>query len=1254
LRILVATLVNILAVSLAACVPVARPPASGRVNLASAFADAFRLDMTSDPGVAVQAYLELVNVAARAEGEVWQVPAIEAALDALVEREMPLLGGAAPDAALERRSAESHAIADALSHAESVARGPFAKGLLARALMTLAQRRGDSHEADLDRRASGCAREALVIGPITWAPVTGVHDPSPLDRAGARIEPSYNIGGVFESQVRPIAVGGRGCAIELDAESAHPGVREVVVDVATPRAQTIGVVLRSHGAAEIRASGRVILERPFELGDGEAARFARVTVSSGTVRFVVRVGTAKSEDAVEIDAFDEAGSPLQLDAPRVGSRSGGSVIRSEPLAAPESRDEDEALLAGAAALAEGDPRDAERQLSRTATRADSRPDLALLYARAVESARDLSPATRAERARNAYRRALETWPTSWEATIGHAVLAGVRRGHDEAGIETLRDLDEIRSKAKAAPSPVLDAFEALIAGRERLFDRARAAIERARTTLARSALVSDADDAASPRVGAELVAAACDLARPIAHDTTDCLDALREVGDRARVTGELARLRVLLGAPSIFLPFELQEALIAKDMPTAVRVFDAMLPAERTMSAFALLTGGANGSGTQDAQARLLALATTASDAPASIAPLLRAWGSDPSREFDPISERLAAEDRAQPILPNAGTAILVHTERYEVLRSGLVHWILFDERRVRGTTDVEENAQAAAPDVWGHSALRALRRRILKKDGRILEPDRAPRATQAHADLSQLEQGDVVEALYEGWSLPGETGDIGIDTPDLLPERTAVHTATIELSLPRDLHGALWSHALLGKPTERIEGSQRILTWHLADRPARRIEDGVPKMDRNVSVSFSTALWGGIARALRETVASLDEHDPEMVAWARGAVAGAGDDPRAIVDSIVAAAGKSLRESDPGVLSDYGGGIAPVQIQTARTFLASHAGSRAWLVLRSLREFGIASDLVVAENDPYSADPSFPPHYGRFVHPLVVAHVPAGSGVDDVWIDADVAGPPLPAGRISPELRGRLALRSDGAIAPLPATGWGQERDEVDVRLALDPEGNAKGTFAIVLRGREAQELAEALFRIVGAERQRALREVVLGWLPWANVDDVQLASTEGSWQVSLRASVSVSGYAQSEQLEGKERRSHQWLLPGLDTLHWVWPRARVSSLAATFATQSGRESALAVSAAVQYHVHRRLDLPPGAVVARMPGPLDVKAKLVEASRKLSVNGPVLEDDFILGVATGTVPTEEYDSFVLSAHRADDAFMAGTSISLP
>jgi hypothetical protein len=184
-----------------------------------------------------------------------------------------------------------------------------------------------------------------------------------------------------------------------------------------------------------------------------------------------------------------------------------------------------------------------------------------------------------------------------------------------------------------------------------------------------------------------------------------------------------------------------------------------------------------------------------------------------------------------------------------------------------------------------------------------------------------------------------------------------------------------------------------------------------------------------------------------------------------------------------------------------------------------------------------------------------------------------------------------------------------------------------------------------------VGAERQRALRDVVLGWLPWANVDDVQLSSSEGSWQVSMRAQVSVSGFAQA-QGRGKQ------MVPGMDSLHWVWPAHRVSSLAATFAERAGRESALAVSAAVQYHVHRRIELPSHAIPLRLPGPLDVKSSLLEGSRRIRVTGGegqprAVEDDFVLGVATGTVPPDEYDAFARAAHAIDDAFLTGIAVGL-
>jgi hypothetical protein len=72
------------------------------------------------------------------------------------------------------------------------------------------------------------------------------------------------------------------------------------------------------------------------------------------------------------------------------------------------------------------------------------------------------------------------------------------------------------------------------------------------------------------------------------------------------------------------------------------------------------------------------------------------------------------------------------------------------------------------------------------------------------------------------------------------------------------------------------------------------------------------------------------------------------------------------------------------------------------------------------------------------------------------------------------------------------------------------------------------------------------------------------------------------------------------------------------------------------------------------------MPGPLDVKARLVEATRRIAVTGApgaagtALEDDFVLGVTTGTIPARDYEAFVTVAHAADDGFLASTRVTAP
>jgi hypothetical protein len=363
----------------------------------------------------------------------------------------------------------------------------------------------------------------------------------------------------------------------------------------------------------------------------------------------------------------------------------------------------------------------------------------------------------------------------------------------------------------------------------------------------------------------------------------------------------------------------------------------------------------------------------------------------------------------------------------------------------------------------------------------------------------------------------------------------------------------------------------------------------------------------------------------------------------RSVVEKIALAAGKAVKVASGAVLSDSAGAFSGgAQASTARTILELGQGSRSWLAYRALRELGIPADVVVAEREPFSADPHFPPHFGRFDYPLVIAHLASG----DVWLDLDVQGPPLPAGRVSPELRGRMAMNAKAEIFPVGgASTTADTRDEVDLRLKLDDKGSATGTFTILLRGRTAQSLADALEKVVGTDRDEMLRAVVLGWVPWANVDDVGLSSSEGSWQVSLRASISIPGYAQAE--------GSSWVLPGFEPLHAGFPRPFVGTLGATFASQGARESALAIDDAFQYHVHRRVELGSALKLASAVPSVEVKDENLEAFRHGKLEAGVLDEDFGLSIATGTLDAAHYEGFADKAHKVDDAFQAATRVSL-
>ncbi len=320
-----------LVIGLGACVaPGPRVTPSSRSSLPVLFASAFRADAEGDADRAIRAYVDVVREAARAPNDPWQIAAVAASLDALVTRTMPAFGEFGDDAALAQRS--NAPVFEPLAKTAHDATGPLVRGLIARALTRYSERRGDITRADTWRAASGCVREALVVGPLSNRLATGIEGAGPLDAFDAPIPAAFPTDTAVLAPVAPRGVRGRGCAIPLSVANTQPGVREVVVDVEVPRDGTIGIALRARGAAWLRAGGVPAPPRDFSVVGGERTLYATVTAPAGVLRLVARVGAEREDDWVELDAWADDGAPLRtiMPANRRGchlTRNGDSMER---------------------------------------------------------------------------------------------------------------------------------------------------------------------------------------------------------------------------------------------------------------------------------------------------------------------------------------------------------------------------------------------------------------------------------------------------------------------------------------------------------------------------------------------------------------------------------------------------------------------------------------------------------------------------------------------------------------------------------------------------------------------------------------------------------------------------------------------------------------------------------------------------------------------------------------------------------------
>lgn len=1192
--------------------------------LGGAFSKVHELEQSADTQAAIREYLVLVEKGLDAGED--GLRAVLVGLDALVWRTTPGLGKLGNNHALAfREPGAIREISERLAPLHTHANGhPIARGMIAQALLDLSKIQGNSADAARWRTASGAVQRATLVGPLHANPLSALTTLSSPEE-GALLE-KYPGVGPFASSLHPLQIDAEDGVLDAAAASIQPGLYTLLFDIEVPRAQRLWFSLQSTAGVILAAGGKTILQRPYALGGGAVTRWGWVDSNPGTLRLALRLAANEDGSRIVLTVQDDSGAPLLVQAVKIGSTASATIREAGALEIAPKRGESLELNA-AALLALGESRAARRMLEEGAPT----PGALLLYARALHRSDDTPENRRIERARFTYEKVSEAWPTSWEAQIGALQFAAVRRGVGEGSIETLRNLARYRAEGRSLPL-LVQAFEAVTAADIGVRDVALKALEDLKKPLKDTVVFATIEDRVLPRIGAEAEARAC-TAPGRSRDSAACLLIKQQRGDFTGALAEIDRLRELRGSPRALLSTELALRLAQGDAAGVTRLYDVMYPGDRRLAMLGILPEES------EKKSRLERDRATARDTPGQLPALRRFLGEDPVPDLEEAGRKAVEQDRSDTTANTSATLVLLHTERYSIALDGLLRAVLHDVRKVSGTTDVEQGVGGVSFALVGRDLKKLLRRRIHKRDGRILEPDAAAMASQGNSDLSQLEPGDYIEQISETWVLPDRAGHIVIDTEDLLPERTGVRHASIEVQYPKNIKIARWSHRILGQPEEREEGGRRIIRYHLDNASPRRMEEGTPRMDRDVAISFGTYSWADVGHRLGELVSALSEEDPFVTRWAHQA---AGDATgREALDRIVAASGKSIRTPQANLLSDTSAALyAGPQAYSARHILELGQGSRSWVIYRALQALGIPAEIVVAEREPFSADPDFPARPSRFDHPLVIARLPEG----EVWVDADLPGPPLLAGRVSPELRGRLALRVSGEQIPVQGTNAEQAQDEVDISLKLDPKGNATGNFSIRLRGRAAQVIVDALDRVAGLDRSEILRGVVLAWLPWATVNEVKLISAEGTGTLALAAEVVVPSLAQGE--------GQGWMLPGLEPLHSVLPRPQVSTLSAAYASQLGRQTALAIDTAVQFRVHRRIELPPGWKAPVSIPTLQAKHELFKASRRGKMNGNVLEEEFQFSLDTGTVTAEKYADFAAQSKRVDDGFLASIRLA--
>jgi len=502
------------------------------------------------------------------------------------------------------------------------------------------------------------------------------------------------------------------------------------------------------------------------------------------------------------------------------------------------------------------------------------------------------------------------------------------------------------------------------------------------------------------------------------------------------------------------------------------------------------------------------------------------------------------------------------------------------------------------------------LHARVLKKDGRVLEPEEVP--GKPTITFPHLEVGDYIETEHVV-TRPGDGRGKQYVSPQWFFREENIAYARSEFVVITPDGKAVEVETNGSVPAPALEKKDGIVVrrWRVDQSPAAQIEPGSPPI-----TEFLPSVRLGFGVNLEDRMSDLSDSLADV----------APVDPR-----VRRIAGKIVEPLPPSKASErarrlYRWVLANIEEGNeadGRRVVVSKRGNR-WRAFMTLcRSLGIPTAYAVARNRLVPDPNGSISRATQFAEPLV--RVTAGK--EQLWLTLNSKYAPF--GYVPAELRGvpAFVLGSGGPKRITTPAGGVEDSVSYEGKVALATDGSAKldlvqrftGKYAMAVRSAFSQ-LPEAQLRdlIESKLLGRALRGARLRTHAVKNLDDLDQP-------LLLEMRADMNGFA----------------LLGSGELSIAPP---FSPRVAQLATLPARQTPLLIGEATHQEVRLTVELPAGAALRDVLAGSTLKDgdRSVKISDHLEGNALVLER--VLDIPAGRVMPDGYASFLEFARRADAA----------